>query len=262
MKPPLHWRQIKMRSLPIIRARMVEGGEWAEAMADIQSILGPQFDELPSETLLRAWWDESNVNRGPRRLRPNSQIAGSSQASQDSEITAKRVSHQESQSERHTGIAPTAFVSYSWDDEAHKTWVKELAARLRGDGIDVTLDQWSIVYGDNLPQFMERGISESDYVLVICSPRYKTKSDGKLGGTGYEESIMSGELLLRGNPRKYIPILRRGEWIESAPTRLAGSRYVDMRETSNFDPEYRELLRTLHGAAPSPPPLGPRPSDV
>jgi hypothetical protein len=37
---------------------------------------------------------------------------------------------------------PTAFISYSWDDEEHKAWVKQLAARLRGDGVDVALDQW------------------------------------------------------------------------------------------------------------------------
>ena len=33
--------------------------------------------------------------------------------------------------------APTAFISYSWDDEPHKEWVRGLAARLRRDGIAV-----------------------------------------------------------------------------------------------------------------------------
>ena len=39
------------------------------------------------------------------------------------------------------GKHPTAFISYSWDDESHKSWVKELAARLRKDGVDVKLDR-------------------------------------------------------------------------------------------------------------------------
>jgi hypothetical protein len=42
----------------------------------------------------------------------------------------------------HPGSTPTAFISYSWDTEEHKAWVREFAARLRADGIDVTPDQW------------------------------------------------------------------------------------------------------------------------
>ena len=35
----------------------------------------------------------------------------------------------------HPGSTPTAFISYSWDTEEHKAWVREFAARLRADGI-------------------------------------------------------------------------------------------------------------------------------
>ena len=37
--------------------------------------------------------------------------------------------------------APRAFVSYSWDDESHKSWVATLATDLRRDGIETILDQ-------------------------------------------------------------------------------------------------------------------------
>lgn len=69
-----------------------------------------------------------------------------------------------------TAVAPTAFVSYSWDDDAQRIWVAGLAARLRSNGVDVTLDQWNAVPGDQLPAFMERSIRESRFVLVICTP--------------------------------------------------------------------------------------------
>ena len=52
--------------------------------------------------------------------------------------------------------APKAFISYSWGDDAHSQWVKELATRLRQDGVDVTLDRWHAVPGDQIPAFMER----------------------------------------------------------------------------------------------------------
>lgn len=81
---------------------------------------------------------------------------------------------------------PNAFVSYSWDDEAHKTWVRDLSTRLRGDGVNVTLDQWATAPGDQLPQFMESAVRENDYVLIVCMPLYKEKSDKRLGGVGYE----------------------------------------------------------------------------
>jgi len=67
---------------------------------------------------------------------------------------------------------PTVFISYSWDNDAHRAWVKELAERLVLNGVHVKLDQWDLVPGDSLTQFMEHEISASDFVLVICTPNY------------------------------------------------------------------------------------------
>jgi len=43
---------------------------------------------------------------------------------------------------------PTTFISYSWESEELKSWVKDLATKLRSNGIDVKLDQWEVVPGD------------------------------------------------------------------------------------------------------------------
>lgn len=53
---------------------------------------------------------------------------------------------------------PTAFISYSWDDEKHKEWVRGLGTQLRSDGVEARLDHWHTVPGDQLPEFMEREI--------------------------------------------------------------------------------------------------------
>jgi hypothetical protein len=82
--------------------------------------------------------------------------------------------------------APKASVSYSWEDEAHMQWVGEFAARLRGDGVDVSLDQWMVGLGKPLPEFMEQLVRENERVLVICTPTYKEKSDARIGGVGYK----------------------------------------------------------------------------
>lgn len=149
---------------------------------------------------------------------------------------------------------PTAFLSYSWDPEPHPSWVRELAARLRKDGIETTLDQWHAIPGDNLPYFMERAIRENDYVIVICSPAYKRKSDDRRGGVGYEGDIMTGEAFVLRNRRKFIPVLREGEWASAAPSWLLGSYYVDLRGPS-WEDRYGLLIDTLHHRLPEPPPI-------
>ena len=78
---------------------------------------------------------------------------------------------------------PKAFVSYSWDSLDHKKWVKELARRIRSDGVDLMLDQWATVPGDQLPVFMETAIRENRYILIVCTPNYRgdRKSENDVG---------------------------------------------------------------------------------
>ena len=75
---------------------------------------------------------------------------------------------------------------------------------------------------------MEREIQQNDYVLIICTPKYRKKSDERTGGVGYEGDIMTGEVHTQGNHRKFIPVLARGEWMESAPSWLRGKYSVDL----------------------------------
>jgi hypothetical protein len=149
----------------------------------------------------------------------------------------------------------TAFISYSWDSEQHREWVLALATRLRGDGVETVLDQWHVVPGDQLPAFMEKAVRESDHVLIVCTPRYKERSERRVGGVGYEGDIITGEVLTTGNQRKFIPILRAGEWTEAAPNWLAGKYHIDLRGEPYSESHYKDLLTTLLGTRPQPPPV-------
>ena len=154
----------------------------------------------------------------------------------------------------------TAFISYSWDSDAHKNWVRDLSTRLRKDGINVMLDQWDLVLGDELPQFMEQAVRDSDYVLIICTRKYRDRSDKRLGGVGYEGDIMSAEVFNDRNHRKFIPIMRESPWDVSAPSWLKGKYYVDLAANPYLEPQYHDLLNTLHGTVAQAPPIGNRPS--
>jgi hypothetical protein len=145
------------------------------------------------------------------------------------------------------------FISYSWDDDAHKKWVRDFAVRLRRDGLEVILDQWNTGLGDQLTRFMEWAVRESDFVLCVCTPRYKEKSDSRNGGVGYEGYIMTSEFFSNPNQRKFIPVLRKGEWINSAPSWLSGIVYADLRGDLYSERNYEELLSMLKDAhSPAP----------
>lgn len=152
--------------------------------------------------------------------------------------------------------SPSAFISYSWDDDNHKKWVKELSSRLRSDGVDVALDQWDAVPGDQLPLFMENAIRVSDYVLIICTPLYRRKSEERVGGVGYEGDIMTAEVYGMGNVRKFIPVLARGTWHDAVPSWLKGKYGIDLTNQSKFKSGYNDLLTTIHGTREKAPRVG------
>ena len=151
---------------------------------------------------------------------------------------------------------PRAFISYSWDDEEHKTWVSNLATELRQDGVETRLDQWHAALGDQFTAFMEGEIRDNDFVLVVCTPNYRVKSNQRTGGVGYEGDIMTAEVAAGGDHRKYIPVLARGTWSEAAPTWLSGKHYVDFRTADSYERDYPRLVDTLLGCTPPAPPIG------
>ena len=139
------------------------------------------------------------------------------------------------------------FISYAWEDDV-KVWVKKFADKLKNDGIDVHLDQYDLTLGDRLPKFMEEQITSADYVLIICTPRYKIKADGRTGGVGYEGHIISAELMNLSNERKFIPVKRKGTFENAIPTFLAGKLGIDLSEGNNqFEIDYQNLITTILG---------------
>ena len=148
-----------------------------------------------------------------------------------------------------------AFVSYSWDSDQHKEWVARLATDLRDDGIETVLDQWHAAPGDQLTEFMERQIRENEYVLIICTPNYRLKSDEREGGVGYEGDIMTAEVYEQRNHRKFIPILAGGTWEEAAPSWLKGKYYVDLSSAEKYKENYPDLITTMLGERQMAPPL-------
>ena len=150
---------------------------------------------------------------------------------------------------------PTTFISYAWESDDMKNWVKNLAIQLRDEGIDAKLDQWEIIPSDQMPHFMEKFVRENEFVLIICTPMYKAKSEERIGGVGYEGDIMTAEVLQSSNHRKFIPILKSGTNETSIPNWLRGKYFVDLSTTIHFKNNFEDLLTTLLNAREKAPTL-------
>jgi hypothetical protein len=101
---------------------------------------------------------------------------------------------------------------------------------------------------------MEAAVRDNDFVVVVCTPPYKIKSDTRSGGVGYEGGIMTGEVFALGKRRKFVPVLASGEWIQAAPAWLLGCYYVDLRG-ERLEANYKALLDTLHSRRAEAPPV-------
>lgn len=162
-------------------------------------------------------------------------------------------------------IAPKVLFSYSWDSEDHKVWVRDLASRLVRNGVDVRLDEWHVQPGESLTTFMESNITNCDFVVIICTPNYAERSISRRGGVGYEQQIISGNIVSGANRKKFIPVVRQGNFevgVDCAiPPHFLGIRAVDMRASSDDNLSFEILLRALWDEpALTPPTIGARPT--
>jgi TIR domain len=155
---------------------------------------------------------------------------------------------------------PKAFISYSHDSEDHKAWVLQLASDLRAHGIDVTLDQFDLKPGQDVTLFMQRGISEADRVLLVCSENYVKKADEGHGGVGYERLIVTSEVVQSIDTIKFVPVVRNNDARKVTPSLLGPRFYLDFRTDRNYKNKLEELVREVHGTPAQPkPPLGSNP---
>jgi hypothetical protein len=106
---------------------------------------------------------------------------------------------------------------------------------------------------------MEQGIENSDFVIVVCTPTYAEKANSREGGVGYESMVITGAIFPQIESRKFIPVLRSGDWKSSRPIYLRSTHGVDLRNVPYSEAQYEQLIRALHRKPVQPPPVGPKP---
>lgn len=144
-----------------------------------------------------------------------------------------------------TKVSPKkkVFISYSWDDDEHKTWVHKLAEDLSAT-FEVKIDIKQPL-GTELNQFMESLINDTDKALIIATPEYKRRADERIKGVGYETTLITNDLISDQNRIKFIPIIRKGSKEESYPSYLGNRKGLDMRDDSKYKEALKELVDNL-----------------
>lgn len=140
---------------------------------------------------------------------------------------------------------PRVFISYSWDSDAHKQRVLELAERLRDQGVDAQLDQYEVSPPESWPNWMWNQIEDADFVLVVCTETYHRRFRGKEEpgrgqGVTWEGTILTQSLYDAGSLNaRFVPVVLAGEDTEHIPLVLRGAtRY-------QLDRDYEKLYRHL-----------------
>ncbi len=139
----------------------------------------------------------------------------------------------------------SVFLSYSWDSTAHKRWVAALGSELREQGLEVRLDQTDLRPGADLTRYMEASVRGSDYVLLICTRGFAARADDRIGGVGYEQAVVTGEIFSgSAHSEKFIPVLR-GDPNTSVPSFLRSRRWVDFRDDRPYGQALEEVLSAV-----------------
>ena len=126
-------------------------------------------------------------------------------------------------------FAYDVFLSHSAKD---KEVVRDIAERLRGDGLKVWLDDWEIRPGDNIPSKIEEGLEKSR-VLVLCMSAHAFGSDWA--------QLESGMFRFRdplNKERRFIPLKLDDALVKGS---LAQFLHVDWRPPARVR-EYGKLL--------------------
>jgi hypothetical protein len=63
--------------------------------------------------------------------------------------------------------APKVFISYAHSD---KDWAEKFAEIMVNSGVDVWFDQFNVKAGEPLSEAIEKGLRESDIVVLLISP--------------------------------------------------------------------------------------------
>jgi len=142
------------------------------------------------------------------------------------------------------------FISYSWDSEEHKHWVRKLAESLDSyKEIEVIWDGFDLdVFADkNL--YMERSIHEATHIIIVTTKKYKEKADQRKGGVGIETYLGTALHWNESDAGGSSGIVVAQRENDSIPRYLQGKLHIDFSNDESFTLKLGELIQALKGTS-------------
>ncbi|MDZ4831680.1 MAG: toll/interleukin-1 receptor domain-containing protein [Phycisphaerae bacterium] len=126
------------------------------------------------------------------------------------------------------GKPNSVFISYAHESDRFRRDVGDLVSRLKALGLDVRSDH---EYDPTPPKagwpnWMRSCVRDVDYVLIVCSPKYLERYEGRAppnegNGVNFEGAIITSALMQDGwQNRKFFPLLPDGGSFKDIPLEL------------------------------------------
>lgn len=146
---------------------------------------------------------------------------------------------------------PKVFISYSWSSPEHRINIKSWADDLINYGIDVVIDIYDLIEGQDKFAFMERMVTDSSisHVLIFSDNQYATKANARKDGVGTESQIISKGVYEKVDQSKFIPIVcefdNNGK--PFLPIYLQSRIYIDFSTPEEVIKNWERLIRLIYG---------------
>jgi hypothetical protein len=148
------------------------------------------------------------------------------------------------------------FISYSHDSMSHSDLILKFAQRLRRDGIDCMIDQFSPFPNEGWVGWMERHLEASDFILCVCTEKYRSYFGGAGTGPAGRGSNWEGQIVAqyiydqKGRNSRFIPVIVGDQDADRVIPR-ALKPYTYFVLDRQYDPIYR-LLTGQRSVSPEP----------
>lgn len=127
-----------------------------------------------------------------------------------------------------------AFLSHSSRD---KPFIRQLAADLTANGIDVWLDEQRIRVGESIPEKIAQGLAESDYFLIAIS-------DASNGSDWVKKELNNA--LVNEVQRRNVHVLPLRLDKSPVPPAIADKKYADF--SVSYKSGLADLIETMKGS--------------
>ncbi|MEJ2887744.1 HEAT repeat domain-containing protein [Actinomycetospora aeridis] len=147
--------------------------------------------------------------------------------------------------------ATRVFISYAHESDEHVRLVRNLWLFLRDCGIDAKLDTVAAQRRADWAQWMAEQIREADHVLIVASPAYRRRAEGRAGpdegrGVQYEARLIRDAVYADLQQLdRWVPVILPGATVGDVPDFLAPASTTVYRIDQLSVAGAKPLLRLL-----------------